>query len=85
MFTQEQQVQALQSSFALATQHYQGGRANYLDVLTTQRNMFDAELALAKTRRAQLVSVVQLYKALGGGWSPAASSAEARPVSSSPR
>jgi multidrug efflux system outer membrane protein len=83
---QEQQVQALQSSFGLATQRYQGGRANYLDVLTTQRNMFDAELALAKTRRAQLVSVVQLYKALGGGWSPAApSEAEARPVSSSPR
>ena len=67
---QEQQVQALQSSFGLATQRYQGGRANYLDVLTTQRNMFDAELALANTRRAQLVSVVQLYKALGGGWSP---------------
>ena len=83
---QEQQVQALQSSFGLATQRYQGGRANYLDVLTTQRNMFDAELALANTRRAQLVSVVQLYKALGGGWSPAApSAAEARPVSFSPR
>ena len=83
---QEQQVQALQSALGLATQRYQGGRANYLDVLTTQRNMFDAELALAKTRRAQLVSVVQLYKALGGGWSPAApSEAEARPVSFSPR
>ena len=83
---QEQQVQALQSSLSLATQRYQGGRANYLDVLTAQRNLFDAELALARTRRAQLVSVVQLYKALGGGWSPAApSEAQARPVSSSPR
>jgi multidrug efflux system outer membrane protein len=39
-------------------------------VLTAQRNLFNSELALAKTRRAQLVSVVQLYKALGGGWAP---------------
>ena len=68
---QEQQVTALQSAWKFATQRYEGGRASYLDVLTAQRNLFDAELGLAKTRRAQLVSVVQLYKALGGGWSPA--------------
>ena len=49
---------------------YQGGRANYLDVLTAQRDLFNSELSLAQTRRNQLVSVVQLYKALGGGWSP---------------
>jgi multidrug efflux system outer membrane protein len=81
---QQQQVASLQSALGFAMQRYQGGRASYLDVLTAQRNLFDAELALAKTRRAQLVSVVQLYKALGGGWSPAASSdAGARSVSSS--
>jgi multidrug efflux system outer membrane protein len=40
-----------------------------LDVLIAQRNLFEAELALAATRRLHLVSVVQLYKALGGGWS----------------
>ncbi len=68
---QEQQVKALQSASNFATQRYQGGRANYLDVLTAQRNLFDAELSLAKTRRGQLVSMVQLYKALGGGWLPA--------------
>jgi len=67
---QEEQVKALQSASNFATQRYQGGRASYLDVLTAQRNLFDAELALAKTRRGQLVSMVQLYKALGGGWSP---------------
>jgi outer membrane protein, multidrug efflux system len=72
---QELQVQSLRSALGFATQRYQGGRASYLDVLTAQRNLFDAELALAKTRRAQLVSVVQLYKALGGGWSPAPSPA----------
>jgi multidrug efflux system outer membrane protein len=67
---QEHQVQALESSLRLAELRYQGGRASYLDLLTVQRSLFDAELALAKTRRNQLVSVVKLYKALGGGWSP---------------
>ena len=68
---QEAQVSALRSAFELADLRYKGGRASYLDVLTAQRSLFDAELALARTRRTQLVSVVQLYKALGGGWSPA--------------
>jgi multidrug efflux system outer membrane protein len=68
---QEQQVAALQSAFRLADLRYQGGRASYLDVLTAQRSLFEAEIALARTRRSQLTSVVQLYKALGGGWQPA--------------
>lgn len=53
----------------LADQRYQGRRASYRDVLTGQRSLFDSELALVKTQQAQLVSVVQLYKALGEGWS----------------
>jgi multidrug efflux system outer membrane protein len=69
--SQEAQVVALRSAFDLADLRYRGGRSSYLDVLTAQRSLFDAELALARTRRTQLVSVVQLYKALGGGWSPA--------------
>jgi len=66
---QEQQVSALRSALHFAEQRYQGGRASYLDVLTSQRSLFDSELALARTRQTQLVSMVQLYKALGGGWS----------------
>jgi outer membrane protein, multidrug efflux system len=66
----EQQVTALQSALTLADFRYQGGRASYLDVLTAQRSLFESELSLARTRRGQLISVVQLYKALGGGWSP---------------
>jgi multidrug efflux system outer membrane protein len=61
---------ALQSALHLANLRYKGGLANYLDVLIAQRNLFDAELSLAATRRLHLVSVVQLYKALGGDWSP---------------
>ena len=66
---QEQQVTALQSAFHFAEQRYQGGRASYLDVLTSQRSLFESELALARTLQGQLVSIVQLYAALGGGWS----------------
>ena len=67
---QERQVNALRSALHLANVRYKGGLANYLDVLIAQRSLFDAELSLAATRRLHLVSVVQLYKALGGGWSP---------------
>ena len=65
---QEVQVASLKSALHLADLRYNGGIANYLDVLVARRSLFDAELSLAATRRLQLVSVVQLYKALGGGW-----------------
>ena len=67
---QVQQVGALRSALRLANLRYKGGLANYLDVLIAQRNLFDAELALTGTHRLHLVSIVQLYKALGGGWAP---------------
>lgn len=67
---QRQQVAALQSALKLAELRYKGGLANYLDVLVARRNLFEAELALTSTHRLHLVSVIQLYKALGGGWTP---------------
>ena len=67
---QLQQVEALRSALSLASLRYKGGLANYLDVLIAQRNLFEAELALMGTHRLHLVSIVQLYKALGGGWTP---------------
>ncbi|HLZ32721.1 MAG TPA: efflux transporter outer membrane subunit [Nitrospira sp.] len=67
---QVQQVEALRSALRLANMRYKGGLANYLDVLIAQRNLFEAELALTGTHRLHLVSIVQLYKALGGGWTP---------------
>ena len=67
---QVQQVVALRSALRLADLRYKGGLANYLDVLVARRNLFEAELALTGTHRLHLVSIVQLYKALGGGWSP---------------
>jgi multidrug efflux system outer membrane protein len=73
---QQQQVTALQSALKLAELRYKGGLANYLDVLVARRNLFEAELAWTSTRRLLLASVVHLYKALGGGWSPDMQSAE---------
>ena len=65
---QEAQVAALRSALHLADLRYKGGISNYLEVLTARRLLFEAELALTTTRRLQLVSIVQLYRALGGGW-----------------
>jgi multidrug efflux system outer membrane protein len=76
---QQAQVEALRSALRLATLRYKGGLANYLDVLIAQRSLFDAELALTSSHRLHLVSIVQLYRALGGGW-PNEAEAKAIPV-----
>jgi multidrug efflux system outer membrane protein len=47
---------------------YEGGVTSYLEVLDTERQFFDAELQLALAKRDEAVSVIQLYKTLGGGW-----------------
>lgn len=80
---QAEQVASLRSALHLANLRYKGGLANYLDVLIAQRNLFDAELALTGTHRLHLVSIVQLYKALGGGWPPT-SAAEHTPAQPGP-
>jgi multidrug efflux system outer membrane protein len=61
-------VAALQDADRLSTLRYQGGLDSYLQVLDAERNLFQGQLELARLRRDELVSVVQLYKALGGGW-----------------
>jgi outer membrane protein, multidrug efflux system len=65
---QERLVEALSASSQLATQRYQGGLDSYLPVLDAQRNLFQGELDLARLRQQELSSLVQLYRALGGGW-----------------
>jgi NodT family efflux transporter outer membrane factor (OMF) lipoprotein len=61
-------VNALQESVRLSQLRYQGGLDSYLQVLDAQRNLFQGQLTLAQLRREELLSVVQLYRALGGGW-----------------
>ena len=67
---QEAQVEALQDAGNLSCRRYDNGLANYLEVLIADQDLFAAELDLARTRGAQLNAVVQLYRALGGGWQP---------------
>jgi len=61
-------VTAQRQVLLLAEVRYRGGVAAYLEVLDAQRELFDAELQLADTLREHLVSVVRIYRALGGGW-----------------
>ncbi len=67
---QERLVEALRESARLSTQRYQGGIDSYLPVLDAQRNLFQGELELARIRQQELASIVQIYRALGGGWTP---------------
>ena len=64
----ETKVAASRQSIDLALQRYHGGRASYFEVIEAQQQLFPAEDQLAKVQQAQLVAVVSLYKALGGGW-----------------
>lgn len=61
-------VETLTDRSRLAYMRYTGGVSNLLEALDADRNLFDAELSLAQSRRDELLTVVQLYKALGGGW-----------------
>jgi multidrug efflux system outer membrane protein len=75
---QKIQVTASLTAERLARLRYDGGVSSYLDVLDAQRSSFNAELSLAQTTRDQLIAMIQLYRALGGGWqdpAPATSSA----------
>ena len=65
---QEQTVADLQESVRLSILRYQGGTTTYLEVLDGQRSLFSAELVLAQARGTEYQSLVQLYRALGGGW-----------------
>jgi multidrug efflux system outer membrane protein len=68
MAQQELLVRALRETSRLSRLRYQGGLDSYLQVLDADRNLFQGELLLAQLRRNQLLTVVDLYRALGGGW-----------------
>ena len=63
-------VQSLGNAARLSRLRYDTGLANYLEILIADQQLFDQELLLARARGAQLTAVVQLYRALGGGWQP---------------
>ena len=63
-------VDSLRDAARLADIRYRGGVTSYLEVLDTERQLFDAELGLAQSQRDELLALVRLYRALGGGWTP---------------
>jgi multidrug efflux system outer membrane protein len=64
----QSQVRSLRQSVDTSLLRYDSGRASYFEVLEAQQRLFPAEDDVARTQQAQLVAVVNLYKALGGGW-----------------
>lgn len=64
----EQSVIAYRESVQLSTQRYLAGTASYFEVLEAQQLLFPAETSLAQIEFNQLLVIVQLYEALGGGW-----------------
>ena len=65
----ERQVEALRESVRLAQVRYVGGLATYVEVLDAQQQLYPAELSLSQALRDERLSVVSIYRALGGGWS----------------
>ena len=63
-------VESARDAARLSNVRYQGGVTNYLEVLTSETNTFAAERGLAQAHLAERLALVQLYKALGGGWQP---------------
>ena len=61
-------VATLQDRVRLSYMRYTGGVSNLLEALDADRELFEAERSLAQVRRDELLTVVQLYKSLGGGW-----------------
>lgn len=65
---QEKLVAAAQDATRLARDRYNGGATSYLEVLTNDTNLFNAQLSLVTAQQNEALTLVQLYSALGGGW-----------------
>ena len=64
----EKQVQALTQSIDISTVLFKSARADYMEVLLTQRDALDSKFELIETKRLQMNAMINIYQALGGGW-----------------
>lgn len=64
----EQQVKSLTESIDLSVRLFQSARADYMEVLLTQREALESKIEIIETKKNQLMAHVNMYKALGGGW-----------------
>ena len=70
--TYEQQAAiALTSSVALAMDRYLNGRSGYFEVLQAQQELYPTQRAQIQAQVSELIAIIELYKALGGGWQAA--------------
>ena len=65
---QKREVAALADSVSIARRRYLGGLASYYEVLEAQQLLYPAQINLSETSRDRRLAIVQLYRALGGGW-----------------
>jgi multidrug efflux system outer membrane protein len=72
-------VNAYREAVRLANLRYVAGLSAYFEVLEAQQQLYPAEIGLAQTHRDQLIALVNLYKALGGGWATEAANGAAPP------
>jgi len=66
---QAQAVQAYQEAVKISLERYRHGNASYYEVLQAQQQLYPAQIALVQTHLNELLALVQLYRALDGGWS----------------
>ena len=78
--SQRLRVAAERKVLELAELRYRGGVAAYLEVLDAQRSLFNAELEEVQAINDRLITLIRLYKALGGGW-PSATAPAPNPTS----
>ncbi|CAM1342208.1 TolC family protein [Tenacibaculum amylolyticum] len=62
------QVAALTKSIEVANKLYQSARADYMEILLTQRDALESKMKLVETKKEQLLGRINVYKSLGGGW-----------------
>ena len=67
---QEHLLASAQDAARLSEVRFKGGTTDYLEVLTNETNSFSAALGLAQAQANELIALVQIYQALGGGWQP---------------
>lgn len=64
----EEQVQALNESITISNNLFKSARADYMEVLLTQRDALESKFELIETKKQQMNAMVNIYQALGGGW-----------------
>lgn len=65
---QDKQVEVLNEAIIVSKELFLGNRAEYLEVLTTQRDVLESKLDLFELKKSQFLSLINVYKAVGGGW-----------------